>query len=107
MKAYNILPEIQELIKDYGWIQNGSYNHMRGASGTEVVVQMEIFLSPPSPATPMTPREIRSELYLQAESIISLLESKFSFAEMPRIIIEGSGRIMDTQGFLTLSFLGR
>jgi hypothetical protein len=86
--------EIQDLIKDYGMISNwgtttDSRNHlMKPGSYLIHTITVEL-LYPSSGPIPDGNREVRTELYLQAESIIEVLSKEFQIIHPPMIVLGG------------------
>jgi hypothetical protein len=97
----NPVEEVQELIKDYGHVTSCRWDKMLTG---DTVFQMDIILLS---ATTGTFRDMRSELYLQAESVIAILEQHYILTEAPRITIEGDGYPGSIQGSMFVSYFGR
>lgn len=87
-------PDVQQLIQNYGMIVE--WSGTRGARFSRVghssyLIKVAL-LYPMNRPLPAENREVRTELYLQAESIIEILKrEKFQIINPPRILLGGAG----------------
>lgn len=103
-------PDLQTVIRNYGivteWVQSRGRKYSLLSSRENVFGAKITLLYPIGLQVPADSREVRSELYLQAESIVELMnKSGFQFIKPPRIILGGEGG-MDGQieGIMEVEF---
>lgn len=105
--AGTVMQKLQDLIKDYGKVVSARQDRI-ATGGTLYTVDIMLSLNYSDPRTYTTPREVRQELYLQAETIIAIVEEHYTLAEQPRIVLESSGHVGDSvEGNMTIQYLGR
>ena len=88
---------IQERIKPYGFITGVEENRGRRFSLTAQtnVMRLSIALLCPSGMLTQEGREVRTELYLQAESIMEILKhDHFQLIRPPTIVLSGSDKYL-------------
>ena len=103
-------PDIQQLIHRYGMITE--WNESRGGryslTGRNDVHGIKVaLLYPMNRPIPTDNREVRTELYLQAESIVEIMKKEhFQLINPPRIILGGVGGALGGQveGTLEVEF---
>jgi hypothetical protein len=90
------IPDLQTLIQSYGMVHE--WNQTRGrryslmSSNTDTWTAKITLLYPPNLTMAHDNREVRQELYLQAESIIEVMKTAgFQLLKPPRIILDGTG----------------
>jgi hypothetical protein len=90
------IPEVQTAIQAYGLVREwhvsapGHGWSLWGKTNREYA--LEIFLLTPDGFTSSDAREVRTELYLQAESIVEILKNlPVQLIQPPKIVLEGAG----------------
>lgn len=101
-------PDIQTVIKNYGIVTEWNQSHggsilswgMRNSS-----FSAKITLLYPTGTFAVDQREVRQELYLQAESIIETMKmAGFQFTKPPRIILDGHGYDGQVEGTIEVDY---
>jgi hypothetical protein len=106
-KRVSEFPDIQTLIRGYGLITDWSESRgqrysLMGGTRREHTIKVAL-IYPINIPIPEENREVRTELYLQAESIIEVLKrERFQIINPPRIILGGSGE--QIEGSIEVTF---